>query len=277
MRYISLKDVQVSIPPDWIGRAEKALEAVAKLKLKPEARAKAINARSDVWSELKPKLEKISFGKCWYCESREIRSDKAVDHFRPKNRVAESKNGSGYWWLAFDWSNYRYSCTYCNSRRTSEETAGGKGDRFPLLDETKRGQPQATMDDLRKLEQPKLLDPTDLTDVGLLTFDPKSGAPVVSVDPKKNRIAQARVQESIAAYHLDEEALQKRRFAMMIEVKDRLLQADKMEEDSAEQKVELDYLIRAADPRAEYSAAVRAMLRSLRGLTPLAQRVLDAA
>src|SRR5207248_877805 len=98
--------------------------------------------------------------------------DKHVDHFRPKNSLSkeDSPNHPGYWWLAFCLANYRYSCTFCNSRRTDSASgsAGGKGDRFPIRDEAKRCQSQT--DPLIR-EEPALLDPTVPGDPLLLWFD----------------------------------------------------------------------------------------------------------
>ena len=101
----------------------------------------------------------LSDDKCWYCESKQIRLDRHVDHYRPKNSVAECADHPGYWWLAFRSYNYRYSCTYCNSRRVDQRSgqAGGKADHFPLRDESRRAfSPDDPIDD----EQPTLLDPT---------------------------------------------------------------------------------------------------------------------
>src|SRR5207249_9483579 len=109
-------------PPGWDERARQALLEVSAI---PNAeRHTAINDRRDIWTALKPGLEKLAAKKCWYCESREVRSDKHVDHFRPKNRVNEvgCEKHPGYWWLAFEWKNFRYSCTFCNSRRVDKAT-----------------------------------------------------------------------------------------------------------------------------------------------------------
>src|SRR5262245_43482425 len=79
---------------------------------------------SSVWGELKPEFNKLSHGKCWYCEARQIRSDNAVDHFRPK---------SDYPWLAFSFENYRFACSFCNSPHRHPVTGitQGKSNFFP--------------------------------------------------------------------------------------------------------------------------------------------------
>lgn len=132
MRYVDrLKLVK---PTGWSQRAHTATQAVAN--------GEDPNDHSQVWRDLKDGLAALLHDKCWYCETPMDRSDNAVDHFRPKNRVADAANPhAGYRWLAFDESNFRYACTYCNSRRIDQEggTAGGKADRFPLVNEAQRG------------------------------------------------------------------------------------------------------------------------------------------
>src|SRR6202035_4546646 len=106
-----------------------------------------------------PVLAAMSHQKCWYCEARQIRSDNAVDHFRPK---------SVYPWLAFSYLNYRFSCTYCNSVRKNPETGEteGKGDKFALFNEGQR----ATCEEELDQERVMLLDPCSATDCAALDF-----------------------------------------------------------------------------------------------------------
>src|SRR5205823_9338448 len=109
--------------------------------LPTEERVEAINRKHRIWAELKPYLALLSHEKCWYCESIQESSDMHVDHFRPEGRIAdEGSHGPGYWWLAFDWHNFRLSCTYCNTLRSEGDRApsGGKADRFPLWEEARR-------------------------------------------------------------------------------------------------------------------------------------------
>lgn len=68
------------------------------------------------WSAAKEQLAQESHGKCAYCEaptSTVAYGD--VEHFRPKSR---------YWWLAYCYDNYLYSCQICNQRH--------KRDKFPV-------------------------------------------------------------------------------------------------------------------------------------------------
>lgn len=198
MRHVRIEDLKPLLTKKW---KKEALDALTDLKkLKPEDRSKAIAKQSKVWSSLRKKLERLSAGKCWYCESRELRSDKPVDHFRPKGAVHGVEGSEGYWWLAFDWQNYRLSCIFCNSRRIDVDagTAGGKWDFFPLFDEATRATtPEA---DIHK-EEVVLLDPTKATDPGLLTFD-EDGTPKPRYDKTQDRDKHYRATQSIKLYHL---------------------------------------------------------------------------
>lgn len=71
---------------------------------------------SEVWKKAKKQLKAESAGKCAYCEaptSAVAHGD--VEHFRPK---------SEYWWLAYYYENYTFSCQICNQTF--------KGDKFPI-------------------------------------------------------------------------------------------------------------------------------------------------
>jgi hypothetical protein len=129
----------------------------------------------------------------------DVRSDNAVDHYRPKSRVAECPKHPGYWWLAFDWTNYRFSCTFCNSLRRDDQTEslGGKKDRFPLRDESRRAfGPDDTLDD----EEPVLLDPTWFGDPPILWFDEDGRATENPSVASEGSFPHARATVSIEAY-----------------------------------------------------------------------------
>jgi uncharacterized protein (TIGR02646 family) len=189
---------KLELPDRWKERAEKAHREVEALP--PDKRAKAINKRAKIWGDLKEALRKLSDGKCWYCESRETRSDNAVDHFRPKNSTSEDPDHGGYWWLAFDYENYRFTCTYCNSGRKDNATGElkGKQDLFPLLAGSTRAKCKADIAD----EIPCLLDPTYEGDPGLLWYDDK-GQVVPTYDESKYPVHAERAKISISAYHLN--------------------------------------------------------------------------
>lgn len=195
MRYIDIDNLEV--PAEWRAKSAAASAAVA-------AGTCIVNDRGDVWRDLKDNLAKLSHEKCWYCETKILRSDNAVDHFRPKNRVFDaSRPHNGYTWLAFEVSNFRYSCTWCNSHRKDQEhgTSGGKADRFPLIDESKRVYVAGPTDG----ESPVLLDPIDPEDYELLTFD-EAGQPLARYR-EEDDVRKLRAEESIKIYHLHEKGL----------------------------------------------------------------------
>lgn len=204
MRYVDRS--KLVKPAGWNQRAQDAAQAVAN--------GADPNDHAAVWRELKNGLADLLHDKCWYCESPVDRSDNAVDHFRPKNRVSDAANPhTGYRWLAFDDSNYRYACTYCNSRRKDQggDTAGGKADRFPLVNEAQRvyaGGPVAA-------EQPLLLDPCELTDWRLLGCQQENGHPCAT---STDAVAKQRAEESIEIYHLHYEPTCKRRHAAAVQL-----------------------------------------------------------
>jgi len=191
MRYIDL--TRLRLPDGWLDRAAAAAEAVAN--------GADVGDHAPVWRELKNGLAKLFNDKCWFCEVPVPRSDNAVDHFRPKGRVSDALNvHSGYQWLAFEQSNFRYACTFCNSQRKDLDggTAGGKADRFPLLDETQRVYARGSVDD----ECPTLLDPCEIGDWRLLGCRKENGKPcAASQEPEQRN----RAEVSIEIYHLRHE------------------------------------------------------------------------
>ncbi len=59
-----------------------------------------------IWGKAKKQLKQESFDKCAYCEaSTAVVAHGDVEHFRPK---------SEYWWLAYCYDNYTFSCQICN-------------------------------------------------------------------------------------------------------------------------------------------------------------------
>ena len=96
-------------------RIEKALTLLVEASVKREF-------DSGYWKKAKKQLKIESSGKCAYCEAlTAVVAHGDVEHFRPK---------SVYWWLAYCYDNYLFSCQICNQTF--------KGDNFPLADETLR-------------------------------------------------------------------------------------------------------------------------------------------
>ncbi|PMM08720.1 hypothetical protein BCT62_15105 [Vibrio splendidus] len=290
MRYIDMDDVELDLPDDWeetvrqawlyvnnkINAAELATNTKADEKgwdeqkraeqveiEKVKARKKAISAKSSIWSQLSTVLSSLSYGKCWYCESSELRSDNPIDHFRPKGKVAECLEHPGYWWLAFEWSNYRYACTYCNSRRVDVDTAGGKQDHFPVFTPPDWNR----CEDDNNVEKPKLLDPTDADDYKLLAFNQNGEACPNTNDEQSEEYQKA--EESIEKYHLNHEPTRKARKAIMQKIRQIVantnelieLGVDMKSDQIKSNKKELIKLIRPSCKTTKFNTAAKLYLR----------------
>lgn len=204
MHVINLDKLQ--LPDGWHARAD-------------SAKAKGVDKISEnggVWRELKGPLKALSHDKCYYCEIIQERSDGAVDHFRPKK---------DYPWSAFSPENYRFSCTYCNSRRTDEENnrTGGKGEYFPLLDESKRA--SNSTDEVS--ESPVLIDPCNPNEPGLIDFD-ETGAPMPTYSSDEHATRCKRAEISIRLYHLDHPDIVDRRKTLAISISRKIRIADRL-------------------------------------------------
>lgn len=203
----TINNTLLNCPAGWDQRAVQAKKDIAD-------GTKELKNCSSVWGSLKNSLAECSNDKCWYCETIQERSDNAVDHFRPKSR---------YPWLAFDKTNFRYACTYCNSERKNPETGKteGKGDAFPLLDESKR----AATPGQERYESPILLDPCRVQDPGLLDFY-EDGRPCPKY--KAHAIRKNRAEVSIKLYHLDHPDLIERRRVLAAQLKASVDTADEL-------------------------------------------------
>lgn len=214
MRYIDLDKLRM--PAGWIGRANLASTAVAG--------GGDPNDYGNVWRELKDAMHDLSDYKCWYCESIVDRADNAVDHFRPKKRVSDAIfEHLGYRWLAFEKSNFRLACTYCNSKRIDVDygTEGGKADRFPLIDEATRVYTIGSVEG----ESPKLLDPCDLDDCELLGCRQENGEPCPAGE---EAIDKLRAEVSIEIYHLDRDSTCRQRHKIVVTLISDILDAKRL-------------------------------------------------
>ena len=225
MRYIDINDLRLD--DDWPGLAQAAARDVLE-------NGAAISDYDGLWRDLKQKLSELLDGKCWFCETPVTRSDNAVDHFRPKGRVADAEHEhQGYRWLSFEPRNFRFACTFCNSRRVDivHGTAGGKADRFPILDEGARvyevDPALLDYDDLLATiinESPKILDPCDPNDWRLIGCRRENGNPCPASDDPE---AIVRVAESIDVYHLKHEPTCKQRHTIAGQLLEKVREAKK--------------------------------------------------
>ncbi len=273
MRYINLDRLELSLTREWKEKAKIAYELVKSLP--PEERTRAINKRSLIWSDLKDCLKELSYGKCWYCETSTHRIMGDVDHYRPKNKVEECADHPGYWWLAFNWRNYRYCCERCNRLDTDHTTGfvGGKHTHFPLRDEAKRIYTEGDLDDLL-CEEALLLDPTVADDPLLLTFDP-DGTARPARDEQQCPEDFFRAAISIKLYHLNHTDLKKRRqFEVCYQIRELVEKIDRYLTRWQKDKGNTEALVISKDATkklknmigeyAEYSVTARAALKTYR-------------
>lgn len=167
MRFILIPDPP-NLPPRWAGVHAARIAAVDALAT--QADRAAYIKRNGSWGLLKKWLAGISSQNCWYCEGKSTRAPFDVDHFRPKLGITVDGvrliEHPGYYWLAYEWSNFRLSCQRCNRPEKDEsDVTRGKANEFPIRDEVSRcSAPAASMD----AELPRLLDPCVQTDCVLL-------------------------------------------------------------------------------------------------------------
>lgn len=152
----------------WLAESARLVTQLAALNTQGlvKERNDLIDKNSKHWSKLKPWLLSLSHKKCWFTEARDIASHLDVEHFRPKKSARGIKGieRDGYWWLAFDYANFRIAGTVPNRK---------KGTWFPL----RFGSSCSTFN--RRCEGdeiPHFLDPTNPHDVTLLAFDEEGKA-----------------------------------------------------------------------------------------------------
>ena len=169
MRFIAVA-LPPNLPKKWskvyAGRTT-ALAGKATHKLRAEFLTKNTS-----WGRLKSWLANLSHMKCWYCEAYSRRSPFDVDHFRPKLGVTVDgqplAGGFGYYWLAYEWWNFRLSCQRCNRpEKIDRTTRRGKWNEFPIESEHMRCAPTSITVDQ---ETPRFLDPCVQSDCDLLAY-----------------------------------------------------------------------------------------------------------
>lgn len=202
MRPIDYDPSKITYPPDWSDRAKELAQKLTEAK-DSEARKKILSDPNNrIWSELKSELRKLSHGKCWYTEALQVGTDVDVDHYRPKGRVAELLGAvpahEGYWWLAYDPENYRFSCIVANRRRHDVEAGrtGGKADHFPIQHEADR----AYSGDCTA-EKPMLIDPCVAHEPDLITF--KNDGEAMPRFSKDHEYKHGKAARSIELYSIN--------------------------------------------------------------------------
>jgi len=134
-----------------------------------DARAQAEKSHDDpkfkfpnLWGDLMEHLQDLYLHKCAYCDgSYEAFGTGDVEHFRPKGKVTEDDTHPGYWWLAYDPSNYLPSCKKCNE--------AAKTNHFPIEGKRARGP-----GDSLEAEKPLLMHPNKDRWQGNVRFRPST-------------------------------------------------------------------------------------------------------
>lgn len=178
-------------PEEWLERAREVTQEMEDAATDVERHA-IIDRNDALWSELKAWLLQFSHGKCWFSEARDIYSHFDVEHFRPKKNAKNSDGTErgGYWWLAFDYLNYRI-CGNVGNRK--------KGTFFPLAPHSAVG----TADNRALVEDELclLLDPANEDDPLLLSFNETGDAEALA---DCGAWEQQRAVESILRFKLND-------------------------------------------------------------------------
>jgi len=160
----------------------------------------------DLWGQYKAAFRSAQKQKCCWCEAEETTGTGAIDHYAPKASVAtlvdqgkelndrtnvrgrkvDRLHDVGYWWLAYDWENWVFSCERCNT--------AWKKTLFPVL-ESPHPRPDPAAD-----YTPLLLHPFG-------DEDPLDHLAVDSVGQISARRRSARGAATITACGLDRESL----------------------------------------------------------------------
>lgn len=262
---------QTLIPQSLLAVAKRAQDELEKLAR--DERKAFIKKKGHIWRRFARYLGEMSYGKCWYSESKDAHTFQDVDHFRPKlcAKRAEGVEDDGYPWLAFDWENFRYSSQRANRPSTDEnnDETVGKGSWFPLLSHGKKA---AWDDRCTEDERPVILDPTVLGDVRLIEVTPSGlmGASRLCQGDFQRR----RVEESVKYFGLDLPGIVEARQVVMraaanlikdiekaVETADKLGEQAHVVAETLPCGEKLGQLQCMTKPQHPFAAAVRAQLR----------------
>jgi uncharacterized protein (TIGR02646 family) len=170
----------------WLEDSEEYLTEARRLHALGQTaeRNEYIKSKSAHWGKLKDWLRALSHGKCWFSDTKDKYSHYDVEHFRPKSEALnlDGTSRDGYWWLAFEYSNYRI-CGNVGNRK--------KGGWFPLREKSLC----STYDcQCEESETRYFIDPTDPEDVNLIAFNEEGNVVAApSAEPwEAERVEQSR-------------------------------------------------------------------------------------
>ena len=201
--------------------------------------------------------------KCWYSEARsEVQL--FVDHFRPKLMVTRIGNSytyaeagtrplhTGYYWLTFNYKNYRISNNFTNKR---------KGGYFPLSSVSVSVETYPTGDITPEVNM--LLDPCVQTDVNLILYNIIKPKPIYTI--VQNAHNYHRAEMSIMAYSLDDSLLQTLRRRTLKMCNQLFIEAEKAfnVNDYISLSVNCSKLVDMLSPEAEFTMMIKHRLIGL--------------
>ncbi|HZI88242.1 MAG TPA: hypothetical protein VFD48_15525 [Pyrinomonadaceae bacterium] len=258
MRYIPLTTLLKQVFADVAGKKEKALIFKAQAKfaqMTPAGRQRYVRLYgSRKWSGVKNLMIGRLGKKCWYTEVEIVGAALTVDHYRP---IFE------YWFLAFDPQNYRVACPYSNSPQHNPlyGSAGGKGDKFPLLGSGERA---SGRNKLRR-EKPVILDPCNKDDCDLIVFG-ATGRPIINPMHSADSVAADRVDKSLLLLNLDHSDLNSKREQLYHEIADDVRLYEELPTGADGRNIISERMKRRLGPQAEFSTAARSYLQLHRHL-----------
>ncbi|MCJ2109027.1 hypothetical protein MKK70_27400 [Methylobacterium sp. E-041] len=273
MRHIRNGDLLGHITDTWLTEASDALTGLSAQA--PEDRSEFIKGNGQIWSGVKAAMAQLSHQKCWYSEKRIAVTELEVDHFRPKNRVSGSAlPHKGYWWLAFEWRNFRLAYSLINKRRTDsrEQNVQGKGSLFPLIDEATRVPDTAAAP--TDGERPTLIDPCLSADVQLLDYAVEDGKLVERFTSHQHQLKNCRAKKSIELFHLNEGTLIRDRHDLYVAIRHSVRRVEELEAEreangilTPKQEDDYDQLInqigQQINAAAPFSSFARACLKQI--------------
>jgi uncharacterized protein (TIGR02646 family) len=260
MIYIDISKFQPS--DEWLKKSQQLRKKLLDARDDKAKRDKIIKTNQKVWKELKEDLQRLSYGKCWYSEARDIFSYYHVDHFRPKLEIIDVynekySNSDGYWWLAFEYTNYRLSGGVGNTKKSNHFAVEKYCARCP--------------EDDYNVEEIYFLDPTKQDDYKKLSFD--ENGRIKSKNPNKEHWNFKKAEYTIKYLHLDFTELEEARRKKWKFVKMKIDEIDIAELEyntnpSPLKRIELDNMVETVRkmlaPCEELSATVKACLNASR-------------
>jgi hypothetical protein len=231
-----------------------------------------------VWKAAKVQLGRESHGKCAFCESPAATVAYCdVEHFRPKDH---------YWWLAYCWDNYSFSCQLCNQKfkRASFPCAAAQWlgptigpDDPPEAWEALAGslapdplEPDAVAAYRARIasELALLPDPYDpqADPEGFFAWSADDYLKEVEIRPRSASEHHVAVHGSVVTHlGLNRQELKMRRWSLWSQV-ERVVTGYELSTDEEVRTTLAGFLVAAMEPNAEWAGMVRYQVRVLHGL-----------